>query len=137
MVVVAHRSGGPEADIVVPLPDGRVTGFLAETPQEYAEAMARVFSSGDTAGGQGEIGDDWQVEDGSGGSSKGGLGGGGGSAGAVGCFSSVAIRVAARESARRFSNEVFDRNFAEEFSGLVRSSSSVSGSMLHRERKEE
>ncbi|CAN0144663.1 unnamed protein product, partial [Hapterophycus canaliculatus] len=43
MVTIAHRSGGPAADIVVPLPDGRVTGFLATTPQEYAEAMARVF----------------------------------------------------------------------------------------------
>lgn len=135
MVVIAHRSGGPEADIVVPLPDGRVTGFLAETPQEYAEAMARVFSSGDATGDQGEMDDDWQVEDG-GGSSKGDAGGG--KSGAVGSFSSLAIRIAARQSARRFSNEVFDDNFAEEFAGLVRSSSSVSGSMLHhRERKEE
>lgn len=135
MVVIAHRSGGPEADIVVPLPDGSATGFLAETPQEYAEAMAQVFSSGDATGGQGDIDDDWLVEDG-GGSSKGEADGG--VSGAVGSFSSLAIRIAARQSARRFSNEVFDRNFAGEFAGLVRLLPSVSGSMLHhRECKED
>eukprot|EP00903_Cladosiphon_okamuranus_P009803 g9320.t1 len=86
MVAIAHRSGGPAADIVVPLPDGRITGFLAETPEEYAKAMARVF----------------------------------GGCGAREVFSSEDVRVAGRESARRFSNEGFDRMFAAEFVELLR-----------------
>lgn len=91
MVTIAHRSGGPAADIIAPLPDGRITGFLAETPEEYAEAMARVFS--DEAASQG--------------------------GGEKGAFSSGAVRAAGRESARRFSNEVFDRTFAAEFVELL------------------
>lgn len=94
LVTIAHRSGGPEADIVVPLNDGQPTGFLAETAEEYARAMARVFSSG----------------------------GGGGVAEGFGVPLSVStshIRVAARESARRFSNEVFDDAFATEFRRLL------------------
>lgn len=92
MVTIAHRSGGPAADIIVPLPDGRITGFLAETPEEYAEAMARVF------GGQVASQDGGEKE---------------------GVFSSGAVRAAGRESARRFSNEVFDGTFAAEFVELL------------------
>lgn len=107
MVTIAHRSGGPAADIVVPLPDGRVTGFLAETPEEYAAAMAQVFrqdrscvniAEGDDSGGIGTT-----VAD---------------------AFDSSAVRVAGRESARRFSNTEFDARFSAEFAGLLQSSRS-------------
>lgn len=37
LVVVAHRSGGPLADIVDTAPDAR-TGYLARSAQEYADA---------------------------------------------------------------------------------------------------
>ncbi len=102
MVAIAHRSGGPAADIVVPLPDGRITGFLAETPEEYAEAMARVFGDEEvprtaTKARGGEEGDC----DGE----------------ALPC---EAVRTAGRESARRFSNEVFDKTFTAEFAALLR-----------------
>lgn len=159
VVAIAHRSGGPAADIVVPLPDGRVTGFLATTPEEYAEAMARVFdqegvaltaatgkesdisssSKGDEGGGQ-------SVSNGKGGSGGAGKGrdgdspvsleqqlgeedGGGegeeaarrrGKGGEGAMISSRAVREAGRESARRFSNEVFDRAFAAEFVELLK-----------------
>ncbi len=41
-MTVAHNSGGPKADIVVPFHDAP-TGFLAATEEEYAQAFARVF----------------------------------------------------------------------------------------------
>ena len=41
-VPIAHRSAGPEMDIVRPQ-DGRQTGFLAREECEYAEAMERVL----------------------------------------------------------------------------------------------
>lgn len=148
MVTIAHRSGGPAADIVVPLPDGRITGFLAETPEEYAEAMARVFGDAGIArakstGSDGSSDNDAgerrvtqpQVEGGAGGSGAAcrrndasgrglapeqqevGTTGDGGCA--RGAFSNGDVRVAGRESARRFSNEVFDRMFAAEFVELL------------------
>ncbi|CAM9904451.1 unnamed protein product, partial [Ectocarpus sp. 8 AP-2014] len=163
VVTIAHRSGGPAADIVVPLPDGRITGFLAETPQEYAEAMASVFSengrmpttaargSSRTRGDQlpeGEGGEAVQGKglvlqqqaEGGGSNHAGDSGGnaerqkqageGGGEEGEeeVGrqeerqgsVFPSEAVRVAGRESARRFSNQVFDRAFAAEFVELLK-----------------
>ena len=43
LVTVAHNSGGPKADIVVPF-QGAPTGFLAATEGEYAHAFARVFA---------------------------------------------------------------------------------------------
>lgn len=125
MVTIAHRSGGPAADIVVPLPDGRVTGFLAETPEEYAEVMARVFGSKDDTINNGEVEKALQVGEGSGACSN--IGSmlehamGGGCGDGVGGFSTQAVRVAARESARRFSNEVFDNSFAAEFAVLLES----------------
>lgn len=42
-VVLAHNSGGPRMDIIVPR-DGQPTGFLADSVAGYAEAMARIFS---------------------------------------------------------------------------------------------
>lgn len=150
MVTVAHRSGGPAADIVVPLPDGRITGFLAETPEEYADAMARVFgdngaaqaaSAGSDGNSNSEEGERRVIRPHAGG----GAGGSGdacrgndtsgrgvvmpeqqqrvaaaGEGGRYrGVFSSEDVRVAGRESARRFSNEVFDRTFAAEFVELL------------------
>lgn len=161
VVIIAHRSGGPAADIVVPLPDGRITGFLAETMQEYAESMATVFSEKGrmqttAARGSNRTGGDQLPEGEGGGEALQGKdlvlqqqveGGGsndacddGGNAerqkqtGEVGgeeeegrqeerrgrVFSSEAVRVAGRESARRFSNQVFDRAFAAEFVELLK-----------------
>lgn len=38
LIVVAHRSGGPQSDIVVRY-NGNDTGFLAHTVDEYAESI--------------------------------------------------------------------------------------------------
>jgi hypothetical protein len=43
VIAVAHNSGGPAADIVVPW-EGQPTGFLATTPAEYADALEQVLS---------------------------------------------------------------------------------------------
>lgn len=115
MVTIAHRSGGPAADIVAPLPDGRVTGFLAETPEEYAAAMAQVFR-----------------QDGSCVTMAGGDGSGGIGTELADAFDSSAVRVAGRESARRFSNTEFDARFSAEFAGLLQSSRSP-GPTRHRD----
>ncbi|KAM5311149.1 GDP-Man:Man(3)GlcNAc(2)-PP-Dol alpha-1,2-mannosyltransferase [Glossophaga mutica] len=42
-VILAHNSGGPKLDIVVPH-GGEVTGFLAEGEDDYAETMAHILS---------------------------------------------------------------------------------------------
>eukprot|EP00741_Cyanophora_paradoxa_P003780 tig00000093_g3674.t1 len=42
LVAVAHDSGGPKADIVVPH-GGQATGFLASTEEGYAEALGRAL----------------------------------------------------------------------------------------------
>jgi len=44
---VAHNSGGPKADIVVPF-QGAPTGILAATEEEYAQAFARIFAMNET-----------------------------------------------------------------------------------------
>jgi len=45
LITIAHNSGGPRSDIVVPLPEnGQPTGLLASTPQEYADAIYKAFS---------------------------------------------------------------------------------------------
>jgi len=44
LLVIAHNSGGPKADIVVPTIDGQKTGFLAVTEQEFATAMNDALS---------------------------------------------------------------------------------------------
>ena len=41
-VTIAHRSGGPLADIVVPW-GGQRTGFLAASAEEYADALETIF----------------------------------------------------------------------------------------------
>ena len=42
VVTIAHHSGGPQTDIVQPAGAAGV-GFLADTPQGYAQAMAAVL----------------------------------------------------------------------------------------------
>lgn len=42
-VILAHKSGGPKLDIVVPH-DGGATGFLADDEDSYAEAMERILN---------------------------------------------------------------------------------------------
>lgn len=42
-VVLAHNSGGPKLDIVVPH-EGACTGFLADGEEGYAETMAQILS---------------------------------------------------------------------------------------------
>lgn len=42
-IILAHNSGGPKLDIVVPH-EGTITGFLAESEEEYAEAMVQILS---------------------------------------------------------------------------------------------
>lgn len=44
LITIAHNSGGPKADIIVPLEhDGSITGFLASTEEEYADALLGAF----------------------------------------------------------------------------------------------
>ncbi|KAL2087438.1 hypothetical protein ACEWY4_016266 [Coilia grayii] len=42
-VILAHKSGGPKLDIVVPYEGGQ-TGFLADDEDSYADAMERILS---------------------------------------------------------------------------------------------
>ncbi|XP_066504930.1 GDP-Man:Man(3)GlcNAc(2)-PP-Dol alpha-1,2-mannosyltransferase [Hoplias malabaricus] len=42
-VILAHKSGGPKLDIVVPY-DGGLTGFLADDEDSYAEVMERILN---------------------------------------------------------------------------------------------
>jgi alpha-1,2-mannosyltransferase len=44
VVPIAHDSGGPRADIVVPF-HGHTTGHLAATEGQYADALAAVFTA--------------------------------------------------------------------------------------------
>uniref|UniRef100_A0AAY4EG87 GDP-Man:Man(3)GlcNAc(2)-PP-Dol alpha-1,2-mannosyltransferase n=1 Tax=Denticeps clupeoides TaxID=299321 RepID=A0AAY4EG87_9TELE len=47
-VILAHKSGGPKLDIVVPHEGGQ-TGFLADDDDSYADAMERILSMAPTA----------------------------------------------------------------------------------------
>lgn len=42
-VILAHKSGGPKLDIVVPFEGGQ-TGFLADDEDGYAEAIQRILA---------------------------------------------------------------------------------------------
>lgn len=42
-VILAHKSGGPKLDIVVPF-DGGQTGFLAHDEDSYAEAIDQILA---------------------------------------------------------------------------------------------
>jgi alpha-1,2-mannosyltransferase len=47
LIVIAHNSGGPKTDIVVPLQNAlgtTTTGFLASSADEYADFIHRVLS---------------------------------------------------------------------------------------------
>ncbi|XP_076164019.1 ALG11 alpha-1,2-mannosyltransferase isoform X2 [Ptiloglossa arizonensis] len=72
LIVVAHASGGPKADIIETQP-GSQNGFLAEEAEDYALIMAHIISM--------------HPED------------------------EQAIKMAARASVSRFSDEVFEREF--------------------------
>ena len=48
LITIAHDSGGPKSDIVVPF-QGHPTGLRASTAEEYADAMNRAFSMEKTA----------------------------------------------------------------------------------------
>lgn len=54
VITIAHNSGGPREDIVLPV-GGVPSGYLASTPEEYADAMAEVL---DGCPGAGEGGPD-------------------------------------------------------------------------------
>lgn len=45
MITLAHNSGGPKSDILVPLPSGQRVGYLCSTAAEYATALVDVFAS--------------------------------------------------------------------------------------------
>lgn len=92
LITIAHRSGGPELDIVVPLRGGLLTGYLAETPERYAHYMAQVFDEGREGRGAGLI---------------------------EAYAMPYSVRAAAKISSHRFSNEVFDREFSARFAGLL------------------
>jgi alpha-1,2-mannosyltransferase len=82
VLVVAHASGGPAADIVRPHA-GVATGFLAATADEYADALEAIFRA--AAGGGGGCGGGGRVE-----------------------LDAVAMATAARASVARFSDAAFD-----------------------------
>lgn len=42
-VILAHKSGGPKLDIVVPYEGGQ-TGFLADSEDSYATAMETILA---------------------------------------------------------------------------------------------
>lgn len=43
LIMIAHRSGGPLADIIE-TSEGSRTGFLASTPEEYARCILEVLA---------------------------------------------------------------------------------------------
>ena len=46
-IMVAHNSGGPQSDILVPYQGDKTTGFLATTADEYAERIHQILSMSD------------------------------------------------------------------------------------------
>lgn len=42
-IILAHKSGGPKMDIVVPF-EGAQTGFLADDEDSYADAVERILA---------------------------------------------------------------------------------------------
>lgn len=43
LIILAHKSAGPLLDIVVPDENGNKTGFLASTPEEYADCLYEIL----------------------------------------------------------------------------------------------
>ena len=77
LVTIAHNSGGPKADIIVPVVGGGQTGYLADTVDDYANAMYAALCNGADS------------------------------------KENMNIRTNGRESSKRFSDEVFARQFKE------------------------
>jgi alpha-1,2-mannosyltransferase len=98
-ITLAHNSGGPRSDILVPW-GGQRTGFLAATPEEYADALELVFRNVAAEGGKGRAG--------------------AAAAAAKGAVDLVAIAAAARDSAARFSDNEFSTAFFAHMVGLIR-----------------
>ena len=46
-IMVAHNSGGPQSDILIPYQGDKITGFLATTADEYAERIHEILSMSD------------------------------------------------------------------------------------------
>ena len=46
VIVIAHNSGGPKSDIVTPI-NQQITGMLATTQEEYAEALNHLLRCSD------------------------------------------------------------------------------------------
>lgn len=47
-IIIAHKSGGPKLDIVVPFEGGQ-TGFLADSEDGYAAAMETILAMSPSA----------------------------------------------------------------------------------------
>jgi len=84
IITIAHNSGGPKSDIIVPLirenepsSSRQRTGFLASTEEQYAHIMFQLISSGTNS------------------------------------KTNLKIREAGRESSKRFSDEIFSKTFKE------------------------
>ncbi|CAM9871147.1 unnamed protein product, partial [Laminaria digitata] len=121
LVTIAHWSGGPAEDIIVPIAHiGMTTGFLAKTPEGYAHIMAGIFHVWREPPGPAshEKASKIPVEGVKLGSASAGPKGRG--FGLIdGRCRRYSVRVAARMSASRFSNEVFDREFSARFARLL------------------
>jgi len=79
LITIAHNSGGPKSDIIIPL-NGKRTGYLASTSEEFSTILYQVLHDSNQT--------------------------------------NLAIRKNGRQSAKRFSDEVFTKSFKE---ALVRS----------------
>lgn len=44
LIVIAHNSGGPKSDIVLPAAEHATTGFLAASADEYAALLRRALT---------------------------------------------------------------------------------------------
>ena len=86
LITIAHNSGGPKADIIVKTVDGKRTGYLASSVDEYSSAMRRALYDGADS------------------------------------KENLRIRACGRDSSKRFSDQVFQREFKHAIveSGILR-----------------
>jgi len=103
VLTVAHDSGGPRSDIVVPWRGAR-TGFLATTPAQYADALQTIFAA--TSSGR--------DRDAAGGACA------ASGAGDASSFDPVQCTAAARASVARFTDDEFSLTFFAAVVGLLR-----------------